>query len=69
MTYRLMTRICREAGLIKQALHVYRGMRRYVSAFHSAEFIVNLSASAAEPERVLFAENVPSSVMHGLEQA
>ena len=24
-----MTRICREAGLIKEALHVYRGMRRH----------------------------------------
>ena len=28
-TYRLMTRICREAGLSKEALNAYRGMRRH----------------------------------------
>lgn len=27
-TYRLITRICREAGLLTEALHAYRGMRR-----------------------------------------
>jgi hypothetical protein len=27
-TYRLVTRICREAGLLKEALHAYRGMRK-----------------------------------------
>ena len=26
-----MTRICREAGLIKEALHAYRGMRRHAT--------------------------------------
>ena len=31
-TYRLMTRICREAGLIKEALHAYRGMRRHATS-------------------------------------
>lgn len=28
-TYRLITRICREAGLLTEALHAYRGMRRF----------------------------------------
>lgn len=27
-----MTRICREAGLIKEALHAYRGMRRHATS-------------------------------------
>ena len=27
-TYRLITRICREAGHLQEALHAYRGMRR-----------------------------------------
>lgn len=31
MTYRLMSRICREAGLIKEALNAYRGMRRWAA--------------------------------------
>lgn len=30
-TYRLITRICREAGMLKEALHAYRGMRKCVA--------------------------------------
>ena len=36
-TYRLITRICREAGLLTEAMHAYRGMRRHEVQFAQHE--------------------------------
>ncbi|EIE27183.1 hypothetical protein COCSUDRAFT_38919 [Coccomyxa subellipsoidea C-169] len=44
-TYRLVTRICREAGLVKEALHAYRGMRRMGFRPSNAEWREMISAA------------------------
>ncbi|BDA50928.1 probable pentatricopeptide repeat-containing protein At2g31400, chloroplastic [Coccomyxa sp. Obi] len=52
-TYRLITRICREAGLLTEALHAYRGMRRMGFRPSNAEWreMISVAVEAAMAER------------------
>ncbi|CAL8462833.1 g2367 [Coccomyxa elongata] len=52
-TYRLITRICREAGLLTEALHAYRGMRRMGFRPSNAEWreMISVAVEAAMAEK------------------